>query len=297
MPKKNGENQFQSSVSGKRPKVGVVVGSGGIKAVSSIPLFEFLEEAEIEVDLLLGCSGGSIGVGMWGTGGAGPLREKVRKYWTREMFSQIDYRTLLSIAGVFSGYFDKTRGLIKPQRVHDTLYQLFGDQRMEDLPIPTIFQATDLLSGEPVQLKSGLVRETVYASSALFPILPSICIEGRWLIDGGFSTPLPVMETVMEGMDVIIAMSNEEMSMTESRGFVPNFLRCIQYMTNWLQRNQSMVSVDLHHHEIIFINVVYERFINMNEAHRIPEILKAGGHAVDGKKDEILRAIENFSLL
>ena len=33
----------------RRPKVGVVVGSGGIKAMSSIPLFEFLEQAEIQV--------------------------------------------------------------------------------------------------------------------------------------------------------------------------------------------------------------------------------------------------------
>ncbi len=281
----------------KKPKVGVVVGSGGIKAISCIPLFEFLEEAEIDVDLLIGCSGGSIGVSMWQTGGAGQMREKATEHWTQEMFGPIDYRTLLSIAGIFSGYFDKTRGLIKPHRVRDTFYKLFGDKRIEELSVPVIIHTTDFLNGEPVQLKSGLIRDAVYASCAMFPMLPAIQIEDRWLIDGCYSAPLPLMEAVMEGMDVIIALSNEESSITESRGFFTNYFRCIQYGTNWLTRHHITVSVDLHHNEIIFINTVHDRYISMNEVHRIPEILKAGEHAVNAKKAEILKAIENFSLL
>jgi len=39
-----------------RPKIGVVLGSGGIKALASIPLFDFLYEAGIAIDLLVGCS-------------------------------------------------------------------------------------------------------------------------------------------------------------------------------------------------------------------------------------------------
>ncbi len=119
------------------------------------------------------------------------------------------------------GRFDKSRGLLKADLVHDTYYRMYGDQKMEDFQIPTIFQATDLLSGDAVLLTSGLVRETVYASGALFPILPSICLENRWLVDGAFNSPLPIMQAVMEGMDVIIAMSNEEVTQKESRGFVP----------------------------------------------------------------------------
>jgi NTE family protein len=202
----------------------------------------------------------------------------------------------LSIAGLPFGRFDKTSGLLKPDLVHDTYYRMYGDQKMEDLQIPTIFQATDLLSGDPVLLTSGLVRETVYASGAIFPILPPICLEDRWLIDGAYSSPLPIIEAVMEGMDVIIAMSTEEVTTKESKGFVPYFMRCIQYSTNWLQRNQTTLSVDLHHHEIVFINAVFDRFIGLRSVNRIPEILEAGERAVEDKKEEILKAIENFSI-
>lgn len=291
------KTQAQDNKHRTRPKIGVVVSSGGIKAISSIALFEFLEEAKIEVDLLIGCSGGSIIVGYWATyNNALHMREIAQDLWTRDLFKKIDYRTLLSIAGLPFGRFDKNHGLLKPDAVHDTYYRMYGDQKMEDLQIPTIFQATDLLSGDPVLLTSGLVRETVYASGALFPILPPICLEDRWLIDGAYSSPLPIMQAIMEGMDVIIAMSNEQVTERESKGFVSYFMRCIQYSSDWLQRNQTALSVDLHHHEIIFINVVFDRFIGLRDVHRIPEILEAGKKAVEEKKAEILKAIENFSI-
>ncbi len=289
-------NQTQETEARARPKIGVVVGSGGIKSISNIPLFEFLEEAGIEVDLLLGCSGGSIFAGWWATcNSASYLRDNVRKLWTRELFSKTDYRTLLSIAGLPFGRFDKSRGLLKPHVIHDGYHKIYGDQKIEDMKIPTIFQATDLMTGDPVLLNKGLVREAVYASGALFPILPPYKIDGRWLIDGAYSSPLPVIEAVNRGMDVIIAMSNEVDTKEESKGFVPYFMRSMSYMINSLRRNQTSLSIDLHHHEIVFINVVFNRFINLSDVHRIPEILEAGEKAVDEQKDAILRAIESFS--
>ncbi len=291
------KTQAQNNKPKTRPKIGVVVSSGGIKSISSIALFEFLEEAKIEVDLLIACSGGSIFAGWWATcNSAVHMRENVQEYWVRDLFVKTDYRTLLSIAGLPFGRFDKSRGLLKADLVHDTYYRMYGDQKMEDLQIPTIFQATDLLSGDAVLLTSGLVRETVYASGALFPILPAISLENRWLIDGAYSSPLPIMQAVMEGMDVIIAMSNEEVTQKESQGFVPYFLRCTQYSTNWLQRNQIALSVDLHHHEIVMVNAVFDQFIGLRAAHLIPDILEAGKKAVEDKKKEILKAIENFSI-
>ncbi len=296
MTKRTVQNQTQDTDSKTRPKIGIVLGSGGIKTISCIPFFEFIEKANIEVDLLVSCSGGSIFGAWWAScNNAAYMRDNVHDVWTRDAFSKINYRTLLSIAGLPFGHFDKTQGLIKTNGVCDILYRFFGDQRVEDLSIPVILQTTDLLNGDPVQLKSGFVRDAVYASAALFPIFPSICIEDQWLIDGCYSSPLPVMEAVMEGMDVIIVLSSEEVTSKESKGFVHNFMRCLQYTTNWLQRNQTTVSVDLHHHEIIFINVVFDRFIGLRAVRRIPEILHAGEKAVEEKKAEIFKAIENFS--
>ena len=130
-----GEREAQTK---RRPKVGVVVSSGGLKAMSSIALFEFLDEAKIEVDLLIGCSGGSMVVGAWACGNnADEMRELSLRLWSnKKIFSKIDYRSLLSIAGLPFGRFDKTCGLINPGVVHQLYHTAYGDRMVNVVLVP-----------------------------------------------------------------------------------------------------------------------------------------------------------------
>ncbi len=124
------DNSTKEIKSKTRPKIGIVVGSGGIKAMASIGLFEFLEKAKIDVDLLIGCSGGSIFAGWWATGkSASFMKENVQALWTRELFAKVDYRTLLSIAGLPFGRFDISRGLIKTDLVHKNYQKMYGNKK------------------------------------------------------------------------------------------------------------------------------------------------------------------------
>jgi len=280
----------------KGPRVGVVLGSGGLRAGAAIPLLAFLEECQIEVDLLVSCSAGSLWAGLWASSRSSAwMRANFAKFWTREMFAKIDRRTLLSIAGLPFGRFDKSFGLIKPDRIRANYKTVLGDNRLEDCRPRTLMQTTDVLTGEPVLLSSGLLREAVYASGALFPMLPPLEIDGRWLMDGAYSSPLPVLEAIREGMDVVISVSFEERTDAESKAFVPYFMRAVGYNMQWLTRSQLALAVDLHHHEIVLVNVVFDKFIGLRSVHRIPEILEAGEKAVEKTKDEILAAIEGFS--
>ena len=290
------EKNVKKKTKQRKPRIGVVVGSGGMKALSSIALFDFLDKSKIDVDLLVGCSGGSGVVGSWACGhDTETMKKQAHKHWgNKELLSKTDYRTLLSIAGLPFGRFDKTKGLIKPEMAHKAYKDMYGDTMMEDLRIKTMIQTTDVLSGQPVVLTSGLLCEAVYASGALFPLLPPLSIDGQLLMDGVYSSPLPVMEAVNQDMDVIIAMTYEERTTRDSKGFVPYFMRSVGYTQFWLQRSQVAMSVDLHHHEIVFINVVFDKFISLRSTRRIPEILEKGEQAVDSKKEEILEAIKNF---
>ena len=280
----------------KKPKIGLVIGSGGIKALAAVPLFNFLEESQIDVDLIIGCSGGSLVGGYWALGhNAKYFREHTDELWDRELFSKTDYRTLLSIAGLPFGRFSLKNGIIKKNKLVNHLKNIWGDTRVEDLPQRMFFHTTDALSGDPVMLKKGLLWQAVYASSALFPLLPALEVDGRWLIDGAYSSPLPIMEAVQEGMDVIIAMSFEELTTDPSKGLVPYFMRTSDYMQRWLRRNQAALSVDLHHHEIIFVNVVFDRYISFRATRRITQILETGDRVVEEHKNEILSAIKTYS--
>jgi len=282
----------------RKPKVGLVVGSGGIKSLAVIPLIRYLKKAGIEPALIIACSGGAVAPAIWAAGlDVEHYYKNAGDLWTRSLFAKTDFRTLLSIAGLPFGRFGLENGMIKSEPIHDKYKSIWGDKKIEDLSPRMFFQTTDALNGHPVLLKKGLVREAVYASGSLFPMLPAIEIDGRFLIDGVYSSPLPIMEAIQEGMDVIIAMSFEELTEEPSKGFVPYFMRTSDYMQRWLRRNQTALSVDMHHHEIIFLNVIFDRYISIRSTRRIPQILEAGSKVVQEQKHEIEAAIESFSKL
>jgi len=72
-------------------------------------------------------------------------------------------------------------------------------------------------------------------------------------------------------------------------------MRCQSYSHHWLQRNQTALSVEIHHQKIVFINVVFDKYISIRSIRRIPEILEVGKKAVEQKEDEILSTINDFS--
>jgi len=202
------------------PRVGVVIGSGGIKTLASVELFRFLDEQKIPIDLLIGCSGGGI-IATLKACGYSPTEivNYVKHFWNRRLFSRIEFRTFCDILQIPFFRFRKDRALLKPDLIKKTLSDFFGEMKLEDLPIPTILQATDVDSGEGIVLESGRIADLLYVSGAQFPFLPPGKVGERWLADGGFSSSLPLLEAVKRGMDVIIAVSLEG-AVPASSGFL-----------------------------------------------------------------------------
>ena len=279
----------------QRPKVGVVVGCGGIKAFAAVALFDFLQNEGIKLDLLVGCSGGSL---MCACLAAGYTPQEIRNLMgellDRKLFSQVNYRSLLGIANAHLGRFDQTSGVWKPDRGKRIYQRLFKDLRLEDLRPKTVLQATDIETGEGVILSRGSVRDAVYASSAFFPVFPPIEIAGRWLGDGVYSAPVPVMEAIKRNMDVIITVDFEERSTAAPQGFFECFERHVINTTRSLARSQMFLGIGLHHHEIIPVHVQFDRTINLHKVKELPTILEAGEQAVASAKTAILSAIRSF---
>ena len=118
-----------------RPKVGVVVGSGGIKALAAYSLFEFLEQASITIDLLVGCSGGALVSSILASGRtpAAGRQLLLDTLFNGNLFTKVDLRSILGLAGSWWGRFDHTSGFLKPQRLKNFLHRTFGELRLEDL--------------------------------------------------------------------------------------------------------------------------------------------------------------------
>lgn len=280
----------------KKPTVAVVTGSGGLKAFAAIALYEFLDENGIETDLLVGCSGGAIMAALRAMGySPAEMKELIPQLLNKDLFKQIDYRVLLGIPRLPFGKYDFSSGIIKPGGIQSIHRKLFGETRLEDLPVKTLLQVTDFHSGEGYALERGLLRDAVYASGASYPALPPINIDGRWLVDGGFCSPCPVLEAVKRQIDVIIAVTLETRIEEEPKNYVDLFNYGQSLCANQLVRSQFRTAINLHHHEIIQINVRFNRPVEFWEIEAVPFILETGRNAVEARKFEIFSAIENFT--
>ncbi len=278
------------------PKIAVVLGTGGIKAMAGLALFEFFQEQKIPIDLMVGCSGGAMVCATIGMGYS-PLEARELGFGKlqKSLFTKLDYRSLLGVFGSRLGNFDKTSGIIKSHGWQTSLREFFGDKKLEQLRPRTLIQTTDVDTGEGVVLTRGSVADAVYASCAFFPAFPPIRIDGRYLGDGIYSAPVPVVEAIKRNMDVIIALDFKEKVRTEPKGFFSCFYRHIDNTMRTLTRTQMFLSIELHHHEIVTVEVDFDHTINPWDLHELPAIIEAGKKAVDDQKSIILSAIASFT--
>ncbi len=273
----------------------MVLGSGGIKPVAALALIDFLKESNVDIDLLVGCSGGSLIAGTTALGfSSDQTLDFYADYFNRKTFSEVDYRTLLGIANIPLGRFDLQSGMVKPDKLLNFYRDVYGDARFEDTSTPMLLQSTDIQTGRGVVLDKGGLAEAIYASTAMYPFVPPIYHHGKWLVDGVYTSPLPLIEAVKRGMDVIIAMVFPEYNQTDPRRFSDGLNNIISTSARALIRSQISLAVDLHHYEIIVVNVDFDEWIGLSDEKKMPEILKAGKRAVEAKKAEILGAVRNF---
>ena len=99
-------------------------------------------------------------------------------------------------------------GFIKGKKIRDLLSAYIGGNiNFSDLKIPFACVATDIDTGEEVVIDSGSVPEALRASISIPGIFTVVKQEGRYVVDGGLTTPVPVDVVRRMGADFIIAVN------------------------------------------------------------------------------------------
>jgi NTE family protein len=177
--------------------VGVALGGGAAFGVSHIGVLKVLEENNIPIDLLAGCSQGSIiGVGY----AAGITIEEMiaisrRLGQKKNILMPID--VTISRPGILAG--DRFINIFSP---------LLGDKRrFEDLAMPCRTVATDIENGERVEIGAGSLTDAFRASASVPMVFAPYKIGDRVLVDGGVADPVPAEVVQNMGGDFVIAVN------------------------------------------------------------------------------------------
>lgn len=176
--------------------VGVALGGGAAFGLSHLGVLKVLEENEIPIDLLVGCSIGSLVAVSYASGF--PVDEMIEK--AHEM-GRLGYVA----SGLDFTLFKP--GLLAGERLKGRFTPLLGSHRtFADLLIPCRTVATDILSGELVTIGRGSLEDAYRASIAVPLVLSPEALDGRVLVDGGVADPVPAETVRHMGADRCVAV-------------------------------------------------------------------------------------------
>ncbi|OGS91675.1 MAG: patatin [Gallionellales bacterium GWA2_60_18] len=181
------------SPTGHRPRVGLALGSGSARGLAHLGVIRAIEDAGIEIDFIAGTSMGALTGAIHAAGQLDELQAAFRAFDWRRMISFFD--VVLPKSGLLDG-----------ASVSELVRAYIHADSIETLPIPFAAVATDIVSGEEVVIRNGDVIEAVRASISVPGIFTPVRSNGRILVDGGLTNPVPVSVARAMGADIVIAV-------------------------------------------------------------------------------------------
>lgn len=276
-----------------RKRVALVIGSGSVQCAAALGMWKVLQREGIGIDMVVGCSGGSLYASVMALGHDIETCERLtRELWTPELTRRRDLRSLLGavLPKVFG--FDGSLGMVSDKPLMKALDQLFGERRFDETAIPLHVVATDLHNGQMVALSEGRVRDAVRASIAIPYIWKPWEIDGRWLLDGCASDPLPVDVAIREGADVILAMGFESPYPKRIRSATRYAFQVNSVYTNNLLRANYAFHNLAHHAEIIPVLPDFDRPVRLFDTHEIPYVIEEGERCMQAQLGYLRQALE-----
>ena len=205
----------------KKPKTGIALAGGGAKGLAQIGFLEILEKNGIPIDIISGTSiGAVIGAAYALEPDIEKLKATLRILMESDVFRDLKLDKFKSVEE--DHWFNRIRNklkmsltfaeaatrpsLIPEMQVIKLFDELFGEKTFEDTEIPFAAVALDLISGEDVLFREGLIRDAVRASTAIPGIFPTVNIDGKMLVDGGVTANAPITAAKKLGADIIIGV-------------------------------------------------------------------------------------------
>lgn len=152
---------------------GLALGGGAARAFAHLGVLQALEEAGLRPAWIGGTSMGAVVAACYALhGSAAAALDHIRR----------------ARIGVGRVLLDNVR----PRGCERSYRAAFGDAEFADLQLPCCVCATDAAAGERAVLRDGPVWSAVMASAAIPPAFAPVWRDGRLLIDGGFTSIVPV---------------------------------------------------------------------------------------------------------
>jgi len=208
--------------------VALALSGGGARGFAQIGVLKALKEEGINIDIITATSMGSIVGGLFSVGYSvdevdsiarntnwGDLLKLNRKYNRRDLYVN---QKITEDKAVFSLRLEGFKPVIPTslnngEKISNYLNllslkaPLHINKSFDELRTKYRAVCTDLISGEPVVLKSGSISQAMRASASVSFLLSPVIYDSLMLVDGGLVANIPVNVAKTTGAEFIIAVN------------------------------------------------------------------------------------------
>lgn len=177
-----------------RKKVGIALGGGFIRATAGIGVVEVLEENNIPIDIVSGCSSGTAVAGAYCVGTMDKLKQRLSKGKPMQ-FLQVIVEPAVPKKGIFKG-----------ERNRKFFEEFVGDKEFSDVDKKLIFTATNLASMKEVIISQGKIGKAIQACTAVPGIFVPVNLADKFTVDGANFNLIPSKPLYDAGADYVIAI-------------------------------------------------------------------------------------------
>jgi NTE family protein len=261
-------------------QVGLALGGGAAWGWAHIGMLEQLEGAGLPIDVVSGCSMGSV-VGALRCAGM-PVAEllEIAGYWQTRTRRFIEWRVWRMC-------------LISDKVARRVFGTYFGDRLVNHMEIPYWANAVDIKTGHEFTIQDGSIVDCIRASIALPGLLPPFARGNHLLVDAGIMDPVPVNLVRRMGTHYVVAVN--AMAALESQKLSTRFpmidimLRCTRIMGHEIGQARAEQAAN-----VVVTPLLGD--ISMLDFGRSHEIIECGRRAAAANLPAILSGYERLKM-
>jgi len=186
----------------------LALGSGGARGLAHIAVIEALDEMGVRPTAIAATSIGALIGAAYAAGMSGrDIRHHVIRFAhdRRETMARLVQARAGKLSDLLSGAFSQATQMDAERFCAQFLPEAVPGE-FSALAIPLVVLATDLHRREEAPLSTGPLRPALAASIAFPGLFRPVLMEGRILVDGGATNPLP-FDRLIGRADVVVAVN------------------------------------------------------------------------------------------
>ena len=259
-------------------QVGVALGGGAAWGWAHIGMLEQFEKAGLPIDVVSGCSMGSV-IGALRCSGFSVMELfDIAEYWRTRTRRFVEWRFW-------------RMSLISEKVATKVFTSYFGERTLNQMEIPYWANAVDIKTGHEYTIQDGSIVDCIRASIALPGLLPPFEKGKSLLVDAGIMDPVPVNLVRRMGASYVVAVNAmaalESQTLSKRFQMIDIMMRCTRIMGHEIGQARAEESAN-----IVVTPTLGD--ISMLDFGKSPEIIECGRRAAEANLPAIMAGYERM---